>query len=89
MINLSRTEAIAIYNLENTHCKYGRKKVYVMLGNHNINWFWDEWEVKEYDRLINKGCTAKEIAECLERTVDEVMLMAMDRHMSGKLVDND
>lgn len=85
-----RVESAAIHNLENTNRKHSYEPIYIMLGNHNINWFWYEWEVREYDRLIKSDCSVKEIADCLNRTVDEVMIMAIDRHMSGKLkVDDD
>ena len=62
-----------------------RKSIYIMLENVEIDWNWDDSEVKKFDRLYKQGLNAFELARVFNRPAEEIALMILDRAMQGFL----
>ena len=58
---------------------------YLMLETNDINWFWDEKDVLEFDRLFLEGYSIQQLAKYFKRPTFEIALLTIDRDLQGKL----
>lgn len=63
--------------------KHRRQNIYVACES--LDFVWDEREVTRFDRMWNKGKSIGEIAKDLDRDINEVAILAMDRRIMGKI----
>ncbi|RIJ64073.1 hypothetical protein [Rummeliibacillus sp. POC4] len=63
----------------------GRAKQYIMFDIDGIDLSITENKVKTFDKMWNEGCSVSEIAFKLQRKKNEVMLLAQDRFLRGKI----
>lgn len=63
----------------------GRVKQYIMFDIDGIDLSITENKVKTFDQMWNEGCSVSEIAFKLQRKKNEVMLLAQDRFLRGKI----
>lgn len=75
----------AINNVERNKSHKKTLKRYLMLDNSQVNWFWDEQDVLEFDRLFREGYTIKQLAKFFKRPAFEIVLLTIDRDLRGKL----
>ncbi|MFH5187013.1 helix-turn-helix domain-containing protein [Paenibacillus sp. TAB 01] len=65
--------------------KHQRQKLYVCLED--LDFVWDEKEVKEFDRMWIEGLSIQDISRAFDRDMDEVVLLVMDRKRTGYIND--
>ena len=63
----------------------GRVKQYFMFDIDGIDLSLPETKVKKFDQMWNEGCSVSEIAFKLQRKKNEVILLAQDRFLRGKI----
>lgn len=71
--------------LEDRYCKFSRLNTYIMFENVDIDWYWTNEEVNEFDKAMRAGMNVIEIAEKFDRLQEEVVLMAIDRSMRDSI----
>lgn len=69
--------------IERTYHTKQSQKLYLVLED--VNWYWDEREVKQFDALWKQGKDIWEIASAFDRDPDEVALLVMDRRKKGAI----
>lgn len=64
-----------------------RNNLYIALGEDgvNIDFIWDLDEVLEFDRLWEEGYCLWDIAHHFGRRYDDVLVLALDRSIRGKI----
>ncbi|WP_052343608.1 hypothetical protein [Bacillus massiliigorillae] len=68
-------------NLDKRFMKHSRTKLYVMLEDVEIDWYWDEKDVKEFDKSFKRGMNVEELANKFNRSLEEIALMVIDRSL--------
>lgn len=76
---INNKEALAAYNMEKKYLKSQKRAVYIPLEDVEIDWFWDHNQVMIFDELWNIGVPLSDIAEELDKTFLEALLMMADR----------
>lgn len=56
-----------------------------MLEDEDVDWYWDDTEVIEFDRLFNEGATILELSQHFCRPAVEIALLTIDRDLKGLL----
>lgn len=56
-----------------------------MLEDEDVDWYWDESEVLEFDRMFNEGASLLELSQHFCRPTVEIALMTIDRDLKGLL----
>lgn len=78
-------ETWTIKNIEQKYLSHKRNDIYIMLEDEEINWYWDDAEVLEFDQMFNEGAQISELAAHFGRPTFEVALLIMDRDLKGML----
>ncbi|MBN2910792.1 helix-turn-helix domain-containing protein [Polycladomyces sp. WAk] len=60
-----------------------RRKIYIALDDLDFNFFWDEAEIPDIERMWNAGFSIWDIANACMRDPDEVAILIMDRTRKG------
>ena len=71
--------------LEDRYCKFSRLNTYIMFENVDIDWYWTEEEVEEFDKAKRAGLNVIQLAEKFNRLQEEIVLMAIDRELRDKI----
>lgn len=79
------TEARAETSIADKYFHYERKEFCVLLEDIDIQWFWEEKELLEFDRLWTEGVSLWDIAERIGAEYHEAMLMMIDRRFKKKI----
>jgi hypothetical protein len=69
--------------IEANYMKKKSQSIYMALEEEDLDFFWDEKEVLEFDRLWESRMNILDIAAHFDRDPDEVMLLAIDRARKG------
>ena len=79
---------IAYANFErmpvSANCLYSPHNLYIMLEGVEIEWEWQKWEVRQFDKYLKKGFglgDTKQLSEVFDRTEEEIGLMMIDRNL--------
>lgn len=63
-----------------------RRNIYIALEDiKDLDFFWDEDDVLEFDRLWDENIPFLEIVDSLNRSLDSVYLLAIDRIIRNKI----
>jgi hypothetical protein len=65
------------------YMKKTSRNIYMALDDDDLNFYWDEREVMQFDRLWKSEMNILEIAEFFNRDPDEVVVLALDRARKG------
>ncbi|HJV46616.1 MAG TPA: helix-turn-helix domain containing protein [Bacillota bacterium] len=76
-------ERKGILSIENSHLKKSRNKVYVALEE--LNFVWDEVEIDQVKKLWRQGTPIDEIAEVMDRDIDEIGILIIDQCRKNKI----
>lgn len=79
------TENRVIKNINEKYLYQRRYNVYIMLEDEDIDWYWDESEIMEFDRMFNEGATVLELSQHFSRPTVEIALLTIDRDLKGML----
>ncbi|MGE6717857.1 hypothetical protein ACQKGD_10835 [Peribacillus frigoritolerans] len=79
------TESIVIKNTEEKYLYHKRFNLYIMLEDEDIDWYWKESEIIEFDRMFNEGATVLELSQHFCRPTVEIALLTIDRDLKGLL----
>jgi len=60
-----------------------RRKIYIALDDLDFDFFWDEAEIPDIERMWNAGFSIWDIAKACMRDPDEVLILIMDRIRKG------
>ncbi|MEC0271904.1 hypothetical protein [Peribacillus frigoritolerans] len=82
---MSNTESIVTKSIEEQHLYHKRYNVYIMLEDEDIDWYWKESEIIEFDRMFNEGATVLELSQHFCRPTVEIALLTIDRDLKGLL----
>lgn len=74
-----------IKNTEEKYLYHRRHNLYIMLEDEDVDWYWNESEVLEFDRMFNEGATVLELSQHFCRPTIEIALMTIDRDLKGLL----
>lgn len=78
-------ESRVIKNAEEKYLYHKRHNLYIMLEDEDVDWYWDESEVIEFDRMFNEGATVLELSQHFCRPTVEIALLTIDRDLKGML----
>ncbi|MFJ7993608.1 hypothetical protein ACIQY5_15705 [Peribacillus frigoritolerans] len=78
-------ESRVIKNTEEKYLYHKRHNLYIMLEDEDVDWYWDDTEVIEFDRLFFEGATILELSQHFCRPVVEIALLTIDRDLKGLL----
>lgn len=78
------SESKSITSIHETYMKKSRNEIYIALEE--LDFFWSEAEVKEFQLMWNKGFSIYDIAEYFEREdVDEVWILIICQMRQEKI----
>ncbi|WP_342615046.1 hypothetical protein [Peribacillus frigoritolerans] len=78
-------ESRVIKNTEEKYLYHKRHNLYIMLEDEDVDWYWDDKEVIEFDRMFNEGATVLELSQHFCRPTVEIALLTIDRDLKGLL----
>lgn len=81
-MNVADTNMV-IGKLESRYLKNKAGETYLALEE--LNFQWTKQEVKDFNYLWQEGRTLEEMAGYFKRTQEEVLLLALDQGMNGKI----
>ncbi|MBK5497434.1 hypothetical protein [Peribacillus sp. TH14] len=85
---MRNAESIVIKNTEEKYLYSKCYNVYIMLEDEDIDWYWDESEIMEFDLMFNEGATVLELSQHFCRPTVEIALLTIDRDLKGLLEVN-
>lgn len=65
------------------YMKKSSQALYMALDDDDINFYWDDKDVLQFDQMWESRVNIMDIAEFFGRDPDEVMLLAIDRARKG------
>jgi hypothetical protein len=74
-----------IRDTEEKFMYHKRFNLYIMLEDEDVDWYWDQSEVIEFDRMFNAGATVLELSQHFCRPTVEIALLTIDRDLKGLL----
>lgn len=80
-------EGKTITNLEKQYMTKKREQVYIALED--IDFIWDEKEVKKFILMWNSDFPVEKIAKKLNRPIDDVAMLVYDQALKSKIEPRD
>lgn len=72
-----------ISKIESHYLKNKFRETYIALEE--LNFSWTKEELFDFECMWDEGATLDELAEYFERTPEEILILALDRGMKGKI----